>query len=60
MNEDVLNNPENPLLVVNSKLQHSLKARAAEMEEPASRVGTAQPASVPAQEQLVEVVQQVG
>ena len=61
VNEDVLNNPENPLLVVNSKLQQSLKARAAEMEEPASRVGTAQPpASAPAQEQLVEVVQHIG
>ena len=61
VNEDVLNNPENPLLVVNSKLQQSLKARAAEMEEPASRVGTAQPpASAPAQEQLVEVVKHVG
>ena len=61
VHEDVLNNPENPLLVVNSKLQQSLKARAAEMEEPASRVGTAQPpASAPAQEQLVEVVQHVG
>ena len=61
VNEDVLNNPENPLLVVNSKLQQSLKARAAEMEEPTSRVGTAQPpASAPAQEQLVEVVQHIG
>ena len=61
VHEDVLNNPENPLLVVNSKLQQSLKARAAEMEEPASRVGTAQPpASAPAQEQLVEVVKHVG
>ena len=61
VHEDVLNNPENPLLAVNSKLQQSLKARAAEMEEPASRVGTAQPpASAPAQEQLVEVVKHVG
>ena len=61
VNEDVLNNPENPLLVVNSKLQHSLKARAAEMEAPASRINTAQPpASAPGQEQLELVVQHVG
>lgn len=61
VNEDVLNNPENPLLVVNSKLQHSLKARAAEIEAPASRINTAQPpASAPGQEQLEVVVQHVG
>ena len=61
VNEDVLNNPENPLLVVNSKLQHSLKARAVEMEAPTSRANTAQPpASAPGQEQVELVVQHVG
>lgn len=61
VNGEVLNNPENPLLEVNSKLQQSLKAWAAETEALASRAATAQaPASIPGQEQLELVIQHVG